>query len=152
MGMPMSLVMTKSERESFLADLHIGVISLADPGRGPLTAPIWYGYQPGGYLWFVIEKDSRKGRLLSSGTRISLCAQAESPPYKYVSVEGPVASIEAADVERHARPLAHRYLGTELGDRYIGETGGSDERADSLVVQVRVERWLSADYAKEFQL
>ena len=37
----MSLKMTKDEREAFLADLHVGVISIEDPGRGPLTVPIW---------------------------------------------------------------------------------------------------------------
>jgi len=37
-----SPTMTKQERESFLADLHVGVISIAEEGRGPLTVPIWY--------------------------------------------------------------------------------------------------------------
>ena len=32
----MSLVMTKEEREKFLADVHIGIISIAEEGRGPL--------------------------------------------------------------------------------------------------------------------
>ena len=44
----MSLAMTKQEREAFLADLHVGVISIDEAGRGPLTVPIWYDYQPGG--------------------------------------------------------------------------------------------------------
>lgn len=147
----MLLKMTRSEREEFLAGLHVGVISIPEEGRGPLTVPIWYGYQPGGELWFVTERDSRKAKLFASGTRLSLCAQAESPPYKYVSVEGPIVSIDPADVERDARPLAHRYLGTELGDRYIEQTGGSDGRA-SVVVRVRLERWLTVDYAKEFSV
>ena len=43
----MSLKMTKEEREAFLADLHVGVISIARDGRGPLTVPIWYDYEPG---------------------------------------------------------------------------------------------------------
>jgi nitroimidazol reductase NimA-like FMN-containing flavoprotein (pyridoxamine 5'-phosphate oxidase superfamily) len=41
-----SLAMTKDEREAFLAALHVGVISLEDPGHGPLTVPIWYAYEP----------------------------------------------------------------------------------------------------------
>ncbi len=44
----MSLAMTRQEREAFLADLHVGIISIDEPGRGPLTAPIWYDYEPGG--------------------------------------------------------------------------------------------------------
>ena len=55
-----SLAMTRAEREAFLAAVHVGVISLADGERGPLTVPIWYGYEPGGELWIVTDRDSRK--------------------------------------------------------------------------------------------
>jgi hypothetical protein len=37
----MSLAMTKQEREAFLAEVHVGVISIPEPGRGPLTVPVW---------------------------------------------------------------------------------------------------------------
>jgi len=146
----MSLQMTRSEREEFLAGVHIGVISIAEPGRGPLTAPIWYGYEPGGELWIVTEKGSRKGRLLRQAKRFSLCAQSEQVPYKYVSVEGPIVSITPSVVERDERPLAHRYLGPEFGDEYIATTGGADARAENVLVKMRPERWLTVDYAKEF--
>jgi len=145
----MSLQMTKPEREAFLAAVHVGVISIAEPGRGPLTAPIWYGYQPGGELWIVTERDSRKGRLLAQAMRFSLCAQSEQPPYKYVSVEGTITSIVPSDVERDRRPLAHRYLGRDLGDRYIAATDGEASRAGLIRVALRPERWLTTDYAKQ---
>jgi hypothetical protein len=148
----MSLQMSTHEREAFLADVHVGIISISEPGRGPLTAPIWYGYEPGGELWVVTAAASRKGRLLESAQRFSLCAQSETPPYKYVSVEGPVASIRASDYELDERPLAHRYLGQEFGDRYLDSTGGSAAREDgaNLRIALRPERWLTVDYAKEF--
>ncbi len=146
----MSLRMTKAEREEFLADLHVGIISIAEPGRGPLTVPIWYGYEPGGELWIVTEGDSRKGRLLKQVERFSLCAQTEQPPYKYVTVEGPITSITSSELERDERPLAHRYLGVEFGDRYIEATGGTAARANNVLVKMRPERWLSVDYSKEF--
>ncbi len=142
------LSMSAKEREAFLAGLHVGVISIAEPGRGPLTVPIWYAYEPGGELRVVTGRDSRKGRLLSVGAPLSLCAQSEAPPYRYVSVEGPVVSLERAELERDLRPLARRYLGVELGDAYIAST--RDEAAGSVVVRIRPERWLSVDYGKEF--
>jgi hypothetical protein len=83
-----SLTMTKQQRESFLADLHVGIISIPEEGRGPLTVPIWYSYEPGGELRVVTARTSRKARLLQRAGRFSLCAQTETPPYKYVSVEG----------------------------------------------------------------
>ena len=145
----MSLFMTKQEREAFLADVHIGVISIAEAGRGPLTVPIWYIYEPGGELRIMTGRESRKGSLLARAGRFSLCAQSESPPYKYVSVEGPIGSSEAADIERDLRPLARRYLGKEGGDRYVEETRNLPTHTDNVLVRMRPDRWLTTDYSKE---
>jgi nitroimidazol reductase NimA-like FMN-containing flavoprotein (pyridoxamine 5'-phosphate oxidase superfamily) len=145
----MSVIMTKQEREAFLADVHIGVISIPEEGRGPLTVPIWYAYDPGGDLRIMTGRESRKGRLLARAGRFSLCVQTETPPYKYVSVEGPIISIETADIEREGRPLARRYLGKEMGDQYIEETRNLPSHADNVLVRMRPERWLTTDYSKE---
>ncbi len=140
----MSLAMTKEERESFLADLHVGVISIDEPGRGPLSAPIWYGYDPGGEVWIVTGKNSRKGKLLQKAERFSLVAQQEDMPYKYVSVEGPITSLTDAPDQEAARILAHRYFGKEMGDQYI--EGSSGEA--NIIVRMTPERWLTVDYQK----
>ncbi len=140
--------MTKKERESFLADLHVGVLSIPENGRGPLTAPVWYTYDPGGEVRFTTERSSRKGKLLARGKRVSFVVQMETPPYKYVSVEGPVTLVETADIERDVRPLAHRYLGKEIGDGYIDSFRGMYERGETILVKIRPERWLTVDYAK----
>lgn len=142
--------MTRAEREAFLAGLHVGIVSLPESGRGPLTVPIWYAYEPGGELCFLTDRDSRKGKLLAKGTRVSFCVQTETPPYKYVSVEGPVVAVDPSDLERDARPLAHRYLGKELGDRYLEATAGDRAEGGSVLVRIRPERWLSVDYGKQF--
>jgi nitroimidazol reductase NimA-like FMN-containing flavoprotein (pyridoxamine 5'-phosphate oxidase superfamily) len=141
----MSLKMTKEEREKFLADLHIGIISLARPDRAPLTVPIWYDYEPGGNLWIVTEPGSAKGKLLSVGTRVSFCVQNESLPYKYVTVEGPVVAVDDADTERDLAPIAKRYLGEELGAAYVEETGGGPA---NVRVTIKPETWLTVDYDK----
>ena len=143
----MALTMTKMEREAFLAGVHVGMISIAEEGRGPLTVPIWYAYAPGGELRLITGRHSRKGRLLTQAGRCSLCVQTESPPYRYVSVEGPITAIEAVDVERDLRPLAHRYLGAAEGDRFVEQT--REGQAENILLRMRPERWLTADYAKE---
>ncbi|MGH7265490.1 MAG: pyridoxamine 5'-phosphate oxidase family protein [Candidatus Rokuibacteriota bacterium] len=142
----MTLTMTKQERERFLADLHVGIISIPDVGRGPLTVPVWYAYEPGAELRLVTGRTSRKGRLLERGGRFSLCVHTETPPYKYVSVEGPILAIDTADLDRDLRPLAHRYLGAEGGAAYIATT--RDEHHDNVLVRMRPERWLTVDFAK----
>jgi nitroimidazol reductase NimA-like FMN-containing flavoprotein (pyridoxamine 5'-phosphate oxidase superfamily) len=145
----MSLIMTKEEREAFLADVHVGIISISEEGRGPLTVPIWYAYDAGGDVRIMTGRKSRKGRLLARAGRFSLCVQTESPPYKYVSVEGVIISTEAADIECDLRPLACRYLGKEKGDRYVEETRNLPTHSDNVLVRMRPERWLTTDYSKE---
>jgi hypothetical protein len=146
----MSIAMSEDERQAFLAGVHVGIVSINEDGRGPLTVPVWYDYEPGGEVWFVTPADSRKAGLLDEGTRISLCAQSEELPPKYVSVEGPVTAIEPADVVGHVQPVAQRYLGAELGEAYVAATRGEDG-LDEIVVRIRPERWFSADFAKRLE-
>jgi nitroimidazol reductase NimA-like FMN-containing flavoprotein (pyridoxamine 5'-phosphate oxidase superfamily) len=143
----MALTMTKLEREAFLAGVHVGIISIAEEGRGPLTVPIWYAYEPEGELRVITGRNSRKGRLLAHAGRCSICVQTETPPYRYVSVEGPITAIEAVALERDLRPLAHRYLGVEAGDNFVEQT--REGQAENILIRMRPERWLTADYAKE---
>jgi nitroimidazol reductase NimA-like FMN-containing flavoprotein (pyridoxamine 5'-phosphate oxidase superfamily) len=142
----MSVAMTRKEREAFLADVHVGVIAVAEEGRGPLTVPVWYSYDPGGEVGLVTGRTSRKGRLLQQAQRFSLCVQTETAPYKYVSVEGRIIAIEDADLERDLRPLARRYLGHAMGDQYVEST--RSEHADNVLVRMRPEQWLTVDFAK----
>ena len=135
--------MTETEKQEFLADLHVGVLSLNDNSKGPLTAPIWYDYEPGGELWFITGPNSLKGKLLEIGVRLSLVAQSEEPPYKYVSVEGPVVSIDES-TEDDLLAMAVRYLGETGGKRYTENSNGSG----GVLVRVKPERWLAVDYGK----
>ena len=145
----MSTAMTKEERETFLADVHIAVISIPEAGRGPLTVPIWYAYEPGGEVRIWTGATTRKARLLRQAGRFSLCVQQETPPYKYVSVEGPVLAIEPIQLERDLRPLVYRYLGPEVGEQFIEEIGGSSAGTGDIWIHMRPERWLSEDYSME---
>src|SRR5690242_6134901 len=117
----MALAMTKAEREAFLAETHVAVNSIAAPGRGPLTIPVWYSYEPGGAVRFVTGGQSRKAALIRAAGRLSLCVQTETAPYKYASIEGP-ASIGVPDFERDVQAMAYRYLGEQLGQWYLQTT------------------------------
>jgi len=140
----MSFAMSREERETFLADLHVGVIRISCQERGPVVVPVWYEYEPGGEIGFGTTKDSRKTELLKAAGRFTLCAQNEESPYQYVSVEGPVVSIEPEDDIVVLR-IRRRYLGKEKGDAYVGENEGME----GIHVRMKPERWSSADYSKE---
>ena len=144
--MTTSLRMTKQERDAFLAGQHVGVISIDDPGRAPLTAPIWYDYTPEAGVWIITGSSSKKGVALEKAGRFSLVAQQEDMPYKYVSVEGPVVEVRPADRDSDTRPMAHRYFGKEMGDAYVDSPSDGEEA--SCVYRMQPERWLTVDYAK----
>jgi len=146
----MSLSMTRAERESFLAGVHVGVLGVAESDGNALAVPVWYAYEPGGEVRLVTGRSSRKGKLLAAAGRFSLCVQTETAPYRYVSVEGPVTSVEKSVMGRDERPLAHRYLGPEMGEMYLEATGGEEARDESILVKMRPERWYAVDYSKQF--
>ncbi|BCI53264.1 pyridoxamine 5'-phosphate oxidase [Mycolicibacterium litorale] len=134
--------MTNDEREQFLADVHVGVIAVERPGRAPLAVPIWYGYRPGGEVVLWTESESLKHKLIRDAGRFAITVQDERPPYRYVTAEGDVTSIEpAADAD--VRALAVRYLGADAGESFTDE----NLTPTSIVIRMRPQRWLSMSYA-----
>ena len=142
----MWVAMGVAEREEFLAGVHVGVLSAAAGAAGQtLAVPVWYSYQPGGLLTVLTGRRSRKAAAIRAAGRFSVCAQDDSPPYRYVSVEGPVVSEEELDpAERRA--MARRYLGALGGDRYISDN--PDPGHENVVFRMRPERWFSQDQGK----
>ena len=143
----MTSTMNKEERERFLAEVHVGVFAVAEEEGGPLAVPVWYLYEPGGEIMIWTGAKSRKARLLEAAGRFSFCVQDENPPYRYVSVEGPVTAVGQASIAELVRPLAVRYLGEEAADPYLESMGGADGAAGDIVVRMRPERWYSADFS-----
>jgi nitroimidazol reductase NimA-like FMN-containing flavoprotein (pyridoxamine 5'-phosphate oxidase superfamily) len=142
----MTLTMNTAEREAFLTGLHVGVLSVDDPGRGPLTVPVWYAYAPGGTVNVITDGQSMKAKRLRAAGRFSLCAQAETMPYRYVSVEGPISAIDEAVAPDERRAMAVRYLGTEAGELYLAATAAG--AAGSVAFRMAPERWRTVDYGK----
>ena len=136
------LRMSQSERESFLAGLHVGVLAIPSAGA-PLTAPIWYDYEPGGGIWVLTGPDSLKGQLLREGLKVTMVAQQEALPYAYVSVEGTVTTIEP-QADGDTLQMAIRYLGEEMGRGYAE----ANAAGESVRVTIRPDRWLTVDYGK----
>ncbi|MGE2717539.1 pyridoxamine 5'-phosphate oxidase family protein [Mycolicibacterium litorale] len=135
--------MTNDEREQFLADVRVGVIAVERSDRAPLSVPIWYGYRPGGEVVLWTESESVKHKLIRDAGRFAITVQDEKPPYRYVTAEGDVTSIDAAD-DAEVRALAVRYLGAEAGESFTDE----NLTPTSIVIRMRPQRWLSMSYAE----
>jgi nitroimidazol reductase NimA-like FMN-containing flavoprotein (pyridoxamine 5'-phosphate oxidase superfamily) len=144
----MPKVMTREEREAFLAGVHVGAISVASgDDRGPLVTPVWYSYEPGGDVMFMTGPETRKAQLMQVTGRATLLVQDEGAPYRYLSVEGPVKPGTVPDPEWR-RALHHHYLGPEQGDLVYEAT--KDVLGDEIVYHLQPQRWNSSDYSAEF--
>jgi PPOX class probable F420-dependent enzyme len=136
------LDMTVEERETFLADVHVGVLSISRSDKGPLALPIWYSYEEGDVI-IGMAAESLKAKLLRKAGRASITVQDETAPYRYVMVEGPVT---VGTEERDPLVMPTRYLGPEMGKWYAEQNADSDE--ESVVVRLTPERWYTCDYNK----
>ena len=137
--------MSRAKREEFLAATHVGVVSILDGARGPLTVPVWYRYTPGGTVRFVTGASSRKAKLLRTAGRAGFCVQTETPPYQYVSIEGPI-TLGTPDYEADVRQVALRYLGEQMGEMYLA--GSAQDPEPTVLIELRPERWFSVDYSQ----
>ena len=90
----------------------------------------------------ITSPSSLKGKALDKVTHFSLCAQSEAPPYKYVTVEGAYTITECTPDQLLS--MAVRYLGAEMGKAYAAGSGSDD----SVVVNLKTEKWLTVDYSK----
>lgn len=133
--------MTVAERDEFLADVHVGILAVARSARGPLALPIWYQYRDGA-VEIGMHGDSLKAKLLRSAGRATLTVQTEAPPYKYVSVEGPV---EVLAEKRDDFEMASRYLGPELGKWYADNNPSTEA---SVIARLTPETWITQDFGK----
>jgi hypothetical protein len=142
----MWVAMSAAEREEFLAGVYVGVLSAAMGTAGrTLAVPVWYSYQPGGLVTVLTGRRSRKAVAIRAAGRFGVCVQDASPPYRYVSVEGPVVREEELDPpERLA--MARRYLGTAGGDRYVADN--PDPGRNNVAFRMRPQRWLSQDQGR----
>lgn len=135
--------MSAAQREEFLAGVHVGVIGIARPSGPPLTVPVWYHYQPGGDVQVQTGLGSVKYRLVDAAREFSLSVQVETPPYRYVSVSGPVVAIDQETSHADLLAMAERYFGAEGAAEYLKQV----EAGTVATVHMRPERWYSADYS-----
>jgi PPOX class probable F420-dependent enzyme len=135
--------LSEAERQEFLADKHVAVLSVAAAdSRPPASVPIWYDYTPDGNIRINTGSSSRKARLIERAGTVTLVVQREEPPYQYVVVEGTVVETTRpapADVQES---IAIRYLGEERGRAFVRSMEGVEE----VLFTIRPDRWLTADF------
>ncbi len=148
----MARPLTEQEREAFLAEPHVAVLSVAGGGDGPPHAtPVWYAYQPGGTLTFFTGtqgRTSRKTALVEAAGVVSLTVQREEFPYKYVTVQGTVVGTDRPPSAEQMLAVARRYMPEEQAQGFVaaelGRPGGQ-----FVLFTIRPDRWLTFDFSEE---
>jgi hypothetical protein len=138
------------EREQFLAEPQVGVVSVAgEDGRPPLATPVWYAYEPGGNITFFTQtmgRTARKVRLIDKAGKVTFLVQRFELPYKYVSVECSVVQVDAPPSAEQMLAIARRYLPEEHAQGFVaGELGRPNCKL--MLYTIRPDRWLTADFS-----
>ena len=139
--------MTKQQREEFLADVHVGVLSVAGgAGEAPTSVPTFYAYEPGGELTMFTGTQRRAPKRIEQIKEagiISLVVQREAMPPAYVSVQAELVSVAPPTAEQMLT-IARRYMPEEHAQGYVqGELGDPDNIV--LLLTFRPVRWFSSD-------
>ncbi|QIN84670.1 pyridoxamine 5-phosphate oxidase [Rubrobacter tropicus] len=144
--------MTEQERQEFLSEPHVAVLSVARGGdRPPHTTPVWYAYEPGGEVTFFTGTQGRKSRkagLVHDAGTLSLTVQREEFPYGYVTVEGTVVGEERPPSFDRALTVARRYMPEEAARGFV-EAEFGHPASEFVLFTVRPDRWLTFDFADE---
>ncbi|GII63014.1 hypothetical protein Skr01_30990 [Sphaerisporangium krabiense] len=148
----MARTLTSAERESFLAQPRIGVLSVpSDDDRPPLTVPVWYAYQPGGNITFFTGTQGRRARktgLLERAGKLSFCVQRPEHPYAYVTVECTVVDVDRKPTVADVVAITSRYLPEDAAHGFAEAEVGSPT-GTFVLFTARPDRWLSFDFGAE---
>jgi Pyridoxamine 5'-phosphate oxidase len=137
------MALSKDEREQFLAEPHVGALSVnSGDNRGPLTVPIWYQHTPGGEPWILTGPGSRKTRLIEATGFFSLMVERTEPTVRYVAVDGAVSRIEPGTDEQLVE-MTGRYLPPDKVDGYLEYARA--ELGEHVAIYLQPQHWISAD-------
>lgn len=148
----MPRTLTEAEQQDFLAQPHVGVLSVpGDDGRPPHTSPVWYAYQPGGNLTFFSGTQGRKAqkvRLLERAGKLSFCVQQPQFPFRYVTVECTVVEANRKPAIDDVVAVAGRYLPEDVA-RGFAEGEVNNPTGTFVLFSARPDRWMSFDFGAE---
>ena len=143
---------TEQERQEFLAEPHVAVLSVAGgDDRPPHTTPVWYGYLPGGNITFFTGTQGRKSHkagLIERAGTLSLTVQREEFPYRYVTVEGTGVGADRPPSAEQMLTVARRYLPEEQAQWFV-KAELENPTPEFVLFTVRPDRWLTFDFADE---
>jgi PPOX class probable F420-dependent enzyme len=110
------------------------VTTMLPDGR-PHTTPVWVDYDPEtNHVLVNTARGRQKERNVTRNPKVGIEMSDPDDPYRYLSVQGEVVSVSAADAVAHADDLAGRYMDL---DEYPNH---GDEVGERVVIRIRPDR------------
>jgi PPOX class probable F420-dependent enzyme len=112
------------DREAFLQEPNLAVLTSVGANGKPHGAPVWYLYEDGVFT-ISTDRDSKKHRNLQGNPNVCLVIDKRTVPYFALMAHGAVQLGPPLSEQDRLR-MAVRYLGDERGKRYADRTTGED--------------------------
>lgn len=112
------------DKEEFLHEANVAILSTIDKKGRPHALPIWYLYEDGTFI-LSTGRGAQKHKNVEANPEISLTIDKRTLPYYAVMLRG-TAEIGPPLTDDQRLRMATRYLGEDLGRRYYESTAGSD--------------------------
>jgi PPOX class probable F420-dependent enzyme len=113
-----------TELESFLSEQNVAVLATVDRKGHPHAVPVWYLYEDGEFI-VSTGRGSQKHRNVEANPHVTLVIDRRTIPYLAAMAKGVATIGPAMDDDARLR-LATRYLGDELGRRYVASMPDPD--------------------------
>jgi len=107
------------DREQFLKEAQVTVLTTLGPDGAPHSAPMWYLYE-GGVFKMITGARSQKARNVARRPQVSLVMDRRERPYYAVMIQGEAEVGPPPTPEFRFRLVAH-YLGEAGARAYVGE-------------------------------
>lgn len=112
------------EQKRFAAEANVAVLASVDGKGRPHATPIWYLFDDGEFV-LSVGRGGQKHRNLERNPEVTLVIDSRVVPYYALMVSGTMEiGPQLSDEQRLA--MATRYLGDDLGKRYVEFTTGED--------------------------
>jgi PPOX class probable F420-dependent enzyme len=110
--------------EDFLREPNVAILATVDARGRPHAAPVWYLYEDSDIL-ISTGRGSQKHRNIAANAEVTVVVDRRTLPYYAVMIHG-AAEIGSPLSSQDRLRLAVRYLGEDLGRRYVERTSGED--------------------------
>lgn len=112
--------MNEAKKEKLLNEANIIVFTSLDAKGRPHSTPVWYLYDNGEII-ISVGKDEQKHKNVLRNPNVSVVIDRRQMPYYAVMIQGTAEVGPGLSKEDRLR-LAVRYLGEDLGKRYVEMT------------------------------